>query len=214
VASPFALRVDLRDFRRGLDDMAKRQLPFAAALALTETARAVAEAESAALPEVFDRPTPFTGRAFGVIGARKSNLTAMVFAKDIQAAYLAPYETGGVQVLGNKRAVLTPVDAKTNAYGNLSRGQLAKLKARPDVFVGAVKLKDGRTLNGVWQRSAPVKGLRGANRTGHLKLLIAFTNPKPIAPRFDYQARAAATVARVFPPALRRALVRAQATAR
>ena len=60
----------------------------------------------------------------------------MVFAKDIAAQYLEPYEDGGPQFLGAKRAILAPVAQRTNQYGNLPRTALVRLKAKPNVFTG------------------------------------------------------------------------------
>lgn len=50
----------------------ERQLPFAAARALTETARKARAAVTASLPQVLDRPTPFTMNAFTVKEATKN----------------------------------------------------------------------------------------------------------------------------------------------
>lgn len=176
----------------------RRQIPFAAAQALTDVARQVAAAESAGLAATFDHPTPFTLKAFAVRGARKSTLTASVFAKDIQAAYLEPYLDGGVQVLGSKAAVLTPVKIGLNAYGNIPKGRIAALKGAGGAFVGLVGGKYG-----LWKR-----GRRG------LTLLVAFTAPKPVTKRLDYRHIAASVVAAALPRAFANALAKAIATAR
>ena len=83
----------------------------------------------------------------GMRGARKDDLTAIVFVKPIAARYLLPYEEGGDHVLPG-RALLNPKDIKLNANGQLPRGILARLKARPDIFIGPVQTKTG-PVNGV-----------------------------------------------------------------
>ena len=142
-------RAAMKDLQRGLTRLQTEQIPYATALALTDIAGRIAWSEQLQLSKTFDNPTPFTRKAFGVRPARKSSLTATVFAKDRQAAYLEPYTFGGKQVLFSKKAILTPADINLNAYGNLPRGKLKSLKGRPDVFIGAVRSKRGQMLNGV-----------------------------------------------------------------
>ena len=208
---------------RDLAAFERSQIPFAAAQMLTATARDVAAAETKALSTTFKNPTPFTLRAFGVVGARKSNLTARVFAKDIQAAYLDPYEGGGLQVLNGKHAILTPRDLATNQYGNIPRGKLQSLKGRPDIFIGEVKTKAG-IVGGVWQRvnvtrTGGVKRGKHQGRAyhpvaGRLKLLVQFTKPAQVTHELGYQSRAAAVVDRSLRPNWDRALAAALASAR
>lgn len=208
---------DMRALTRDLSRFARDQVPFATAQALTAVARKVAAAETELLSETFDKPTPFTLKAFAVRGARKSNLTASIFAKDRQAAYLSPYLDGGSQALGSKRAILTPIQVALNAYGNIPRGKLAALKGQPGYFVGTVQRKGARPIGGLWQRIPPPKVGRHRGhlqRKGHLKLLVEFTAPKQVTKRLTYEARARAVVARELPREFDRALRAALATAR
>lgn len=207
----------------GLARLERNQLPFAAASAVTAIAKRVQEVETKALAATFNAPTPFTMRAFGVQAARKGSPTATVFAKDAQASYLEPYAVGGLQVLGKKEAMLTPIDVKLNAYGNIPRNKIASLKGRPDIYIGPIRTKAGRTINGVWQRparpgSVPVKARgRAASKlvaSTKLKLLIEFTDPKPVTQRLGYGTRAEATVHQVAPAEVAAALRRAIASAR
>jgi hypothetical protein len=202
------IRTDVERFGKTLDDFARRQLPFATALAITALARKVQAAETAALPEVFDRPTPFTMRAVGVVPATKRKPEAIVFIKDIQAAYLAPYEFGGKQIParpGNV-AVLTPKAIRLNQYGNIPYGAVARLKGKGNTFVGAIKSKSGETISGVWQRQPGPRG-------GRLRMLVRFTDPREVTKHFQYHARAEAIVRKNFEPEMRLALQRAIATA-
>jgi hypothetical protein len=141
--------------------------------------------------------------------------------KDITAKYLAPYESGGVHVLPSK-ALLNPKDIKLDQYGQLPKSTLARLKARPDIFIGPVTTKAG-IVNGVWQRStspnAKVKGrggrvLRGANKTGRLKLLIRFGDALPVRKQLRFGLTAKRIVDAKLAPAFAEAMARAEATAR
>jgi hypothetical protein len=194
-----SVKANIAGVAKGLDDLAKRQLPFASALAVTGLAQRVRLAETANLAQTFDRPTPFTLNAVGVVPARKANPTAIVFVRDRQAAYLAPYEFGGRQVLGSKRALLNPKRVPLNQYGNIARGKLKQLKGRRDVFVGTMK-----GVSGVWQR---LPGDR-------LKLLIRWGEGIAVRQHLGYVARAQAIVDRFFAEEFAFALRRALATAR
>lgn len=209
---------DLRPLTRSLDDLAKKQLPFATARALTGTAKRVQAAQKEAFSSVFDRPTLFTQRSIGVTAAKKADLKATVFVKDIAAQYLEPFELGGKHHLPpSKRGgtLMNPKAAALNQYGNLPAGTLRRLAGRKDVFVGSVKTRGGETVNGVWQRPAPgrAKG-RGLNRTGSLKLLVRFGDALPVQQRLGYRERAKQVVQASLRAEFGKAMGEALATAR
>jgi hypothetical protein len=219
------VKSDLNKLTAALTRLEHQQLPFATAQALTAVARKVAHGETEGIAQTFKSPTPFTMNAVAVIPALKATQTAVVFVKDIQAAYLLPYVTGGPQVLGRKQAMLTPRDIDLNQYGNLPRGKLASLKGRPDLFVGQVKTKSGAVIGGVFQRVAVSrtgrikrgKGARGrffSPTQGRLKLLVQFTRPAEVTHRWAYGQRAAAIVKASLQPAFSAAMAKALATAR
>jgi hypothetical protein len=106
--------------------MAAEQLPFATALALTRTASDAANELTRELPKHLDKPTPFTMRAFSVARADKRTLTAAVFAKDAQAAYLRWQVDGGSRP-PSKVAQRLPNAIKLNDFGNIPRGEIARL---------------------------------------------------------------------------------------
>lgn len=217
----FTLRVhsDIKKVAKSLDALAKKQLPFATAQALTATAKNVQAAEVAAMKKMFKSPSAFTVRSVRVQGARKSKLEAMVFVMDAAAKYLIPYETGGSHKLAS-RALLNPKNIRLNQYGQLPKATIARLKARPDIFIGPVQTAHG-TVNGVWQRSTakPVIGsngkrLRKANNTGRLKLLIRFGDALPVKQRWNYRDIARKVVAQTFRREMDKAVAAAIATAR
>ncbi|MBK1842441.1 hypothetical protein JHL17_34105 [Azospirillum sp. YIM B02556] len=188
------VKLDMKGLQKSLDDFQRRQIPFALAKTATGVAKQVQKAETDAISDIFDRPTLFTQRSVGVKAARKSDLTATVFVKDIAAKYLEPFELGGKHFLPpSKRGgtLLNPKAAQLNQYGNLSKGQLRRLTGRADVFVGAVKTRGGATVSGVWQRpaAAGAKG-RGLNRGESLKLLVRFGDALPVKQRLGYRERA------------------------
>lgn len=224
-----SIRSNLRDVQRSLSALERKQLPFAMAKTLTGLGKLVQVAEQNGLRSVFDRPTPFTVNAVGVRAARKKDLTAIVYVRDIAASYLEPFEFGGNhKMIGSGRTWLNPKNGVAlNKYGNLSRNKLNQLKARPDVFVGKVKTKSGEVIDGVWQRPhiRDVQKLRGMSRkhgqvnsltntTGRLKLLLRFGDPMPVRQHLGYRSRAKAVVAAGAEVEWRRALAEAMRSAR
>ncbi|QCO16271.1 hypothetical protein D3869_01475 [Azospirillum brasilense] len=226
----------MKPLARSLDDLARRQVPFATAKALTAVARKVQDAQRAALPSVFDRPSLFTQRSIGVKAARKADLTATVFVKDIAAQYLEPFEFGGQHHLPQSKrggTLFNPKAVPLNQYGNLPKNTLKRLSGRKDVFVGSVTFKrSGQTVSGVWKRPkagwrrADVKrgykrtygtkgalGTEGGVKTG-LTLLVRFGDALPVQPRLEWRKRAAAVVQANLKAEFQKAMGEALATAR
>ncbi|BDD90880.1 hypothetical protein PanNE5_03200 [Pandoraea sp. NE5] len=227
-AMDFAISVspDLKALTKSLSQIEKQQLPFTIAQTLTAVAKIAQGEEKAAMSEVFDRPTPFTVNSVAVKGARKSDLEARVFIKDIAAAYLEPYEFGGNhKLIGRGKTWLNPKDrALLNQYGNFNKSALQRLEARPDVFVGTIKTKRGEQIGGVWQRPQNAKvvrragkrgvAVRGANTTGHLKLLIRFGDEMPVRRHLEFGERAFEVVDANFAREFDKAMAKALATAK
>lgn len=213
---------DLKVASKELNTFAHTQLPYATTLALTFLAKEVGEAEMSQMRATFRNPSPFTLKSIRVIAARKTAPAARVFVMDKTAAYLDPYEFGGVHKL-NGHALLNPKDIKLNQYQQLPNKTLQRLKGRADIFIGPVKTKDGE-INGVWQRlDVNRKGVMRRKRKerggvfhkqlGALKLLIRFGDALPVKKHLDYMARAQQTVQRGFNAAFTAALGKAIATA-
>lgn len=198
---------DVKALRRKLSHLAEKQVRFATAQALTALAKEVKDAEAKNIAKTFNNPKSFTRNSLGVQGARKDTLTAKVYMKPIAARYLSPYEDGGLHALPG-RALLNPKNVKLDRNGQLPRKLLARLKARPDVFIGKVKSKSGE-VNGVWQRIPAKKG-----HPAHLKLLIRFGDALPVAKRLNYRSNAEALVRRRFNAVFGAALAKAIASAR
>ncbi|WP_343618796.1 hypothetical protein [Ralstonia sp.] len=202
-----SVRFDVKALQKSLDAIASKQLSFATAQAINAVAKEVQAAQRVNMAKVLDKPTPFTLNSVGVRLANKSSLTAIVYVKDIAAAYLLPYEQGGHNKL-NAKALIKPVDQKVNQYGNLPRTTVKRLAAKKNVFVGKVKTKAGE-VDGVWQRSKAVRG-----RKAGLRLLIKFQDAHEATQRLGYQNLARKVVGASFRRELEAALARAMASAR
>ena len=116
-----------------------------------------------------------------------------------------------------------PKQIKTNQYGNLPKAALAKLRGKPDIFIGAIKTKSGEVINGVWQRpyirpDQKVRGKstvpKGANTTGKLKLLIRFADAQTVKKKWGYHARAKSVIAATFNTEFTKAMAKAMESGR
>jgi hypothetical protein len=193
-----SVRHDFIRLSRTLDNFSRKQLPFAAARALTAIARDAGDDVTRGLSEDLDRPTPFTKKAVGIVPARKTDLRAVVLIKDRPSQYLG-YQIRGGQREPKGKALVTPAGIRLNEFGNIPRHGLTRAKASKDTFVGAVK-----GVGGFWQRT---KG-------GGLKLLAAFIPQATYKPILSFEARVERVVRAEFPKRLRFALVEALKTAR
>lgn len=197
----------------------KKQIPYATALALTRTARRIQEAQKVNLESKLENPTPFTVNSVASVGARKTSLRAKVYIRPTAAQYLAPSEYGGTRYLSG-RALLNPKNIRLNQYGNIPRNKLARLKARPDVFVGSVG-----GVNGVWQRKKARGGKSRRKRSPDgtrrkrlnnrpPKLLIRFDDAQQATPVLGYFSLASQMAAELLPGEMKVALAGAMRTAK
>lgn len=200
----------------------RKQIPFATAQAMTSVVRKIEGAQKVAMQRNLDNPTPFTVKSVKSRGARKSDLKAKVFVMNIAAAYLEPFEIGGVHKL-NGSALLNPKDIKLNKYGNLPRNKLSSLKSKENTFIGDIS-----GVNGVWQRKKAKKGKKGRKRLQRSpngtrrdrkkqpmpKLLIRFGDALPVEPVLGYQDRAMKMTQALLPQEINRAIAEAIRTAR
>lgn len=225
MAVTVSVRSDLDKFARQLDAMARGQLRFAASQALTKLAREVeTDTRTKFMPAQFDKPVPFTQRAFRVLPASKAALRSEVRLKDQQqqAGYgklLALEEEGGTRNPGSPRfgkgkgrALVTPNAVKRNAYGNMPFRAVQNLLGQRGVFLakpGDVVHKGGAKLKwgGIYKRV-------GRGDKAHLKLMASFFGRVQYKPRFPWHAHVLGMAAVRFPVLLRDAMALAMATAR
>ncbi|HHX8748685.1 TPA: hypothetical protein ACVPFL_000812 [Morganella morganii] len=200
----------------------RKQIPFATAQAMTAVVRKIEDAQKVAMQRNLDNPTPFTVKSVKSRGARKSDLKAKVLVMNTAAAYLEPFEIGGVHKL-NGSALLNPKDIKLNKYGNLPRNKLSSLKSKENTFIG-----DIGGVNGVWQRKKAKKGKKGRKRLQRSpngtrrdkkkqpipKLLIRFGDALPVEPMLGYQGRAMKMTQALLPQEINRAIAEAIRTAK
>lgn len=185
-----SVRTNVDEILDRIGTVQTEQLPFAAARALTFTAREAAQSINTAMADVFDQPVAFTRSAVTFTGATKQNLTATLVVKDAQAKYLGVQARGGVlkrsrtSVQVNVGGVWFVPASKDilNASGNVPRGWIGRVTANKAKYhVGyAGGKKSGGPVLGIWEKRAG----------GGLKLLMIAKSEVKYSKRFDFVGQA------------------------
>jgi hypothetical protein len=189
---------------------ANKQVRFGLARGLTQVAKDASAAVKQSMPTRLDRPTPFTLAGPAIQPATRDNLQSMVLIKDVQAAYLLLEETGGERSPQRGSPINIPVDQRTNAYGNIPRGTIARLRQRSDVFVSSGAGRAAKLPPGIYQRAKATK--RGAAKGP--KLLIAFERAARYQPRLNFRATVVDLVSRTGLDTIAKSIASAFDTAR
>lgn len=198
-----------------MDDLAKKQAPFALAKAMTTTVRQAKAAEDAHILATFDNPTPFTKRAVAFTPATKANLKASVFVKDLQAKYLQPEADGGrrqfktfEERFATDQIALPARGVKLNQYGNVSKAQIKRIAANLNKS-GKAK----RYFMGVPKGSDLPMGIYARDGKKIVPLLV-FATEAVYKQRFRFNEVGVATITAQFEPNFAVAWSAALATAR
>lgn len=153
----------LDELKRKLSDMASGQVQFAAAQALTKTAKSIEGKTQQAMAAEFKSASPFVKRSTFVQSANKSTLTATVGLKDMKpsggtapAVLLKEHFTGGlrgrkpfekaIEMMGglpNGYRAIPGSGMKLDSYGNPSRSMIGEmlgaLRGRMQIWKGRGK---------------------------------------------------------------------------
>jgi len=166
---------NINEVIQGLNDLEKKQIPFAISKALNDTAFQAQKALTAQLIKKLDNPTPFTRKAIRVRKATKSRLYAEVYVNEVQAVYLGRLYYGGVEK-PKKRALIKPTkDLKLNKYGNIANKKIQKLLNNPKYFAGTVEGKGGKR-SGIFRRY----------KNGRIKQIIMWVEKKEQKKRLEF----------------------------
>ena len=200
-----------------------RLVPYAAATALTRTARGGALSDVAKeMMRVFHNPRPYTLNSLFVQPASKDNLSARLMVKNQAAGtkpehFLFPQVAGGARnpkrfeqglrlmgVLKAGERVVPAVGLPDTQYESgafirrtMKQVESSRKGARTGVFAGAVGRKGTR---GVWQAS-------GQGKSRSIKPLFIFTATQPVyRQRLDFEGVAQKAAERDFPVQFSKAL--------
>lgn len=153
MAVTISVKIEAEAFRKSLNDLERRQAPFAIALGLTRTAQDVRQATIARMKRVLDRPTRFTLNAFRVSPATKRNPEASVGFREFTQtsvgfrSYLEPLEFGGkrppkrFETLLRQKGVMRSDEfavpargLKLNRHGNIPASRIVQILSQLQAF--------------------------------------------------------------------------------
>ncbi len=214
------IKADIKEVTRYLDNLQKKQIPFATSQALNKTAYYVRGKLQQEAKKKLDRPTPFTLRGFKYRKATKQKLWAEVYIDKIQWDYMRWQVQGGTRTKRAKSGEVVPVRIKLNKFGNIPgrwKGKLKKLLDRPDTFVGTIK-----GVKGIWQRGnigksgkfSTTRRRKGGGRSKDIQLLAVLEQRVSYKKRLDFHGTAKRHAQNRFPHEFKRQLARALATAK
>lgn len=143
---PITIRIDVRPMVRHLDDVAKKQLPYAISRTVTSVARSAIPDLRAGMKKCFDRPTPWTLNAFYAKPGKRGDPSAAIMAREFAPKGNPAYKYLVFQWLGgprNAKGLEKALDALSggqfavpargatmDGYGNMSRGQIVQILSR------------------------------------------------------------------------------------
>lgn len=193
---------ELSKFVQRLDDIAKKQVPYAVSKAINESLLFAQGQIRRELPEHFKIRSNWVAKGIKVTFANKRTLTGTIFTKD---EFMARQELGGDKPRQGKEQAIP--FAVRGEYG----GDQKTLQSRwPGQLVGKDKAFEIRTENriGLVLRS---KG-RGKRKNELLYMLLGKT--VKVKPRWNFRARVTQVVNQIFPMVFKSELAKAISTAR
>ena len=191
-----SVEADFKQVTKGLNKLQRKQIPFATAGALNDTAFQAKALAVKAMPRFLDRPNPTTMKGLMVGKAKKTRLTATVFFKDFVWRYMKYQVLGGTRSTGRKIAVPSRT-IRLNKYGNIPgrRGGLIK--------GGAYVAELGSGLTGIFKPKGKKTELRA--------ILV---NQATYKPRYPFHAIIERAVRKRFKKNFHRNMERAMRSAR
>lgn len=230
----FDIRSNIVECARWLDDVQKKQLPFAFVLAMTKTAQDVKREEITTMKRVFDRPTPYALNALQVKPASKQNLIASVEFKEGGGTpakrFLNPQVHGGPRSQKSSEKRLAALYGATsfampargldlNKYGNVNGSVfvriLSQLKISSDPLQNATGSKRSKGKRKASAFFIPKSGGMVMERKGSMvRPVLVFTKAPNYTKRFPFYETGERVVAERFGVNFEIAFQRAMATAR
>lgn len=168
-----SVKSDLKKLTKHLNNVQKKQIPYAASQALTDTAFDARKALRVQATKKLDRPTKFTINAFQVDKATKRDLRAAVYVHKLRWSYLKYQILGGSREVSGKGTGV-PFSQKLNKFGNIP-GRKKGLVKKKRQFVATIK-----GITGVWERT-------GGKRNPGIKLVTAFEKKVSYKKRFEFK---------------------------
>ncbi len=196
------VRLDVKELTKSLNDLQRKQIPFATAQALTRTAQDVQKAEVVNVQRVFENKKKWwlkqqpTG--IKITPAKKNNLVASIFTN---AFFADLQEEGGTKRPFRGSTLAIPTDNVAKRFRK--SGGARDILNQKNVFI--TKFRDG---------SKGIVKKVGGKRNPRLKALFGFERTAKIPRRFNFKKVAARVANRQFIRRFNQSLDKALKTAR
>lgn len=156
------ITTDFSDAYAMMNEVQKKQFPFAASVAMNTTMHQIAKKKTGYLAKIMDRyidkgANPYTKGGFYIYRTNKRRLSGFIGIKDANH-YLDTIIYGGqVKPLKNNKKLIQPVNQKLNKYGNIPRNTIKRLTSNKEKYFTTKKPtpgKYGMRPPGVYKRHA------------------------------------------------------------
>ena len=185
------IQTNIKEVTKNLNIIQKKQIPFAASVAMNRVIFGMQKAEKKKVDRVFDNATKFTKTGFVVVKSTKKNLTAELYInnegnKD-RASYMQYEVSGGNRTPNNVAIAVVRQNnftGKTTQAGNFRKGAINKMKAqRAKFFFGKPKgQRFSGASQGVWERYARDTD---TPRIRQVALFTKYAKYKPLFPFYE-----------------------------
>ena len=180
------VKTNIKEISKNLTRDQKKQVPFAASLAINATLgigkknrmKGLDGALQKQMKKKLDNPMPRTTKAFYRVGSRKTNLVGVLGFTEWASKFMRFLIEGGTR-FPKKSKIGVPYknNARLNRYGNIA-GRKSGLIKKQSQFIAKIA-----GIDGVWERQ---------KRDKKAKLIIGFKNSvlyKPIFPFYKIAKR-------------------------
>lgn len=196
-----SVKVETKQAIRELDRIQRRQVPFATATAINDTAFDTRKWLTRSMRRFMSNPRPRTLRGLRVVKATKQRLWASVEAVQWADEYFRYLVFGGVEAPKRRTHAVPVAKNRINQYGNL-RGKRQGIKKGKDFYDETDAGKPG------------VFREQGRGKARKRRLQVILTGPLAYRKQWPYVELANRYVRRVYKRHFEKALNRALRTAR
>ncbi len=234
------IKDDIKRATRLLNNIEKRQLPFAIAKALTLSAKDAQAEITRTISRVFDRPTKMTVNSVRVETATKKKLSAAVLIKDEfftgvpVAKWLRPQTKGGPRkhkrferalisagVMPSSMYAVPSKRLRLNRFGNVPKGMHTRILSQVKAGIYPTQYRASGTKaeffalpKGRGKLPAGIWQRKGSGRKSWITLIFAFVSAPRYRKRLPFDRIARKVATKRFPFHFRRTLRQALRTAR
>lgn len=185
--------LDTSGVNRFLYHFAQKQMPFAAARALTWTAQDCQKEVRRELPRKYTLRNRFVEQGIRIRPAQKDNLESAIYTRadgKYSIDFMVLHDTGGIKrprgqhlaIPGSSKG-LGHVSVRTNSRGIIRRSDRPRqlLQDKQRYFKGTIK-----GVEGIWKRTGPKKS-KGGYPKPHINLMYILESSGNIQRTFDFE---------------------------